>query len=57
MSDDPDLGVVDTSFGVHGTDGLFVCDASVFPDCIDVNPMNTIMALAHSGAPRFWPMR
>jgi len=51
MSDDTKLGVVGTDFGVHGTEGLFVCDASVFPDCIDVNPMNTVMALAHSGAP------
>jgi choline dehydrogenase-like flavoprotein len=51
MSDDPALGVVDTSFAVHGTEGLFVCDASVFPDCVEVNPMNTIMALAHHGAP------
>lgn len=52
MSDDPSLGVVDTKFAVHGAEGLFVCDASVFPDCIEVNPMNTIMALAHHGAPR-----
>jgi choline dehydrogenase-like flavoprotein len=52
MSDDPELGVVDTGFAVHGTEGLFVCDASVFPDSVEVNPMNTIMALAHMGAPR-----
>jgi choline dehydrogenase-like flavoprotein len=52
MSDDPRLGVVNSDFAVHGTKGLFVCDASVFPDCIEVNPMNTIMALAHAGAPR-----
>jgi choline dehydrogenase-like flavoprotein len=52
MSDDPKKGVVDTSFAVHGVEGLFVCDASVFPDCIEVNPMNTIMALAHLGGPR-----
>ncbi len=51
MSDDPELGVVDTRFAVHGTEGLFVCDASVFPDSIGVNPMHTIMALAHQGAP------
>jgi choline dehydrogenase-like flavoprotein len=52
MSDDPDLGVVDTRFAVHGVEGLFVCDASVFPDCIGVNPMHTILALARLGAPR-----
>jgi len=51
MSDDPALGVVDSGFAVHGTEGLFVCDASVFPDSVEVNPMNTIMALAHQGAP------
>jgi choline dehydrogenase-like flavoprotein len=50
MSDDPDLGVVDSNFAVHGIHGLFVCDASVFPNCIGVNPMNTILALAHMGA-------
>jgi choline dehydrogenase-like flavoprotein len=52
MSDDPALGVIDTSFAVHGAEGLFVCDASVFPDCIEVNPIDTIMALAHYGAQR-----
>jgi choline dehydrogenase-like flavoprotein len=52
MSDDPELGVVDTGFAVHGTQGLFVCDASVFPDSIEVNPMHTIMALAALGADR-----
>jgi choline dehydrogenase-like flavoprotein len=52
MSDDPELGVVDSGFAVHGAEGLFVCDASVFPDSVEVNPMNTIMALAHMGAPR-----
>ena len=30
-SEDPELGVVDDSFAVHGFDNLFVCDASVFP--------------------------
>jgi choline dehydrogenase-like flavoprotein len=52
MSDDPDLGVVDANFAVHGIAGLFVCDASVFPDSVAVNPMNTVLALAHQGAPR-----
>jgi choline dehydrogenase-like flavoprotein len=52
MSDDPALGVVDTSFRVHGVEGLYVCDASVFPDSVEVNPMHTIMALALHGAPR-----
>jgi choline dehydrogenase-like flavoprotein len=51
MSDDPALGVVDSKLRVHGVDGLFVCDASVFPDSVEVNPMNSIMALAHHRAP------
>jgi choline dehydrogenase-like flavoprotein len=52
MSDDPDVGVVDTNFAVHGVEGLYVCDASVFPDALGVNPMHTVFALAHWGAPR-----
>ncbi len=52
MSDDPELGVVGTDFAVHGVKGLFVCDASVFPDSVEVNPMHTVMALAQYGAPQ-----
>jgi hypothetical protein len=52
MSDDPDVGVVDTSFAVHGLENAFVCDASVFPDALGVNPMNTVMALALHAAPK-----
>ena len=46
MSDDEGLGVVDSSFRVHGHDGLFVCDASVFPTSLGINPQLTIMAMA-----------
>jgi len=46
MSDDPALGVVRSDFAVHGFDNLFVADASVFPTCIGVNPIDTIMALS-----------
>jgi len=47
MSDDPAVGVVGTDFRVHGTRNLFVCDASVFPTSIHINPQLTIMAMAH----------
>ena len=46
MSNDPSLGVVDSSFRVHGFQNLFVCDASVFPTTIRINPQLTIMAMA-----------
>ncbi len=52
MSDDRAIGVVDSDFSVHDLDNVFVCDASVFPDAIGVNPMNTIMALALDAAPK-----
>jgi choline dehydrogenase-like flavoprotein len=46
MSDDPRIGVVDSRFRVHGYDNLFVCDASVFPTTIGINPQWTVMAMA-----------
>jgi choline dehydrogenase-like flavoprotein len=47
ISESSDLGVVDPSFKVFGTDNVHVCDASVFPTAITVNPQLTVMALAH----------
>jgi choline dehydrogenase-like flavoprotein len=41
------LGVVDERFCVHDYDNLHVCDSSVFPSAITVNPQLTVMALAH----------
>lgn len=46
MSNKPSSGVVDSSFRVHGFQNLFVCDASVFPTSIRINPQLTIMAMA-----------
>ncbi len=35
------------SYGrVHGVPWLFVADASLFPDSVEINPYLTIMALA-----------
>lgn len=46
MSDRPDAGVVDSTFRVHGTTNVYVCDASVFPTAIGVDPRLTVLALA-----------
>ena len=39
--------VCDEDGRVHGTDGLYVADASLFPLSSGVNPMITVMAIAH----------
>ncbi|HVU57165.1 MAG TPA: GMC family oxidoreductase N-terminal domain-containing protein [Puia sp.] len=51
MSNDPATGVVDEGFKVFGFENLFVCDASVFPTSLGVNPQVTVMTLAHYAAP------
>ena len=51
ISEYADRGVVDSSFRVHGLQNLYICDASVFPSSITVNPQFTVMALAHLAAP------
>jgi len=38
--------VVDSHSKVHGLENLFVCDASIFPTSLGVNPQLTVMALA-----------
>lgn len=50
LSTDPKRGVVGPDFRVHGYDNLYVCDASVFPSSLTVNPQLTIMSLAHYAA-------
>jgi choline dehydrogenase-like flavoprotein len=52
MSRQPAAGVVGPDFRVHGTDNLYVVDASVFPTNLGVNPQLTIMALATIAARR-----
>jgi len=51
MSNDPATGVVDEGFKVFGFENLFVCDASIFPTSLGVNPQVTVMTLAHYAAP------
>ena len=45
-------GVVDADFRVHGIDNVFVCDASVFPSSVTVNPQLTVMGMAQYAARR-----
>jgi choline dehydrogenase-like flavoprotein len=40
------LSVVDSNLKTQGLENLFVCDASVFPTSLGVNPQLTVMALA-----------
>jgi len=37
---------------VHGTEGLYVVDSSVFPTNLGVNPQHTIMAMARLASQR-----
>jgi choline dehydrogenase-like flavoprotein len=50
ISRDPGKGVVDERFGIHGIENVYVCDASVFPASVTVNPQLTVMALADYAA-------
>lgn len=46
MGEDPRSAVTDSTGRVHGTPGLSVGDASLFPSSCRVNPQITIMAIA-----------
>jgi choline dehydrogenase-like flavoprotein len=50
VSRDPAKGVVDERFRVQGTENVYVCDASVFPSSVTVNPQLTVMAVADYAA-------
>jgi choline dehydrogenase-like flavoprotein len=44
--------VVDEDFRVRGIDNLYLCDASVFPTSVHVNPQLTVMGMAQYAARR-----
>ncbi len=50
MGADPQNAVVDGKQEVYGVKGLFICDGSVFPAASGVNPMLSIMGLAHKAS-------
>ncbi|MBS1153721.1 MAG: family oxidoreductase [Myxococcaceae bacterium] len=50
MGKDPATSVVDCDNQVHGVKGLYVCDPSVFPTAVSVDPSETIMAFSYLAA-------
>lgn len=46
MGNGPEDSVTDSWGRVHGVPGLYVADASLFPNSLEINPYLTIMALA-----------
>ena len=50
MGADPQTSVTDGNCQVHGVEGLFVCDGSIFPGPSGVNPMLSIMGLVHKAS-------
>jgi len=52
MHGNPERGVVDAYGKCHDVENLYIADSGVFPQCPSVNPMWTVMALAHRTARR-----
>jgi long-chain-alcohol oxidase len=52
MGSDPAISAVGPDHRTHEVDGLYVADASLFPTASGVNPMLSVMALAHRAAAR-----
>jgi cholesterol oxidase len=55
IGDSPTTGVIDASHEAFGHPGLYVCDGSVIPGNLAVNPSLTIAAIAERFAARFEP--
>ena len=59
MGIDPEKAVVDSDCLAFGFKNLYVCDASVFPTALGVNPQLTVMALGSLVADKIivnWPL-
>jgi choline dehydrogenase-like flavoprotein len=52
MGSDPSTSVADGDGQLHDTRGVWIGDGSAFPTAPGVNPMVTIMSLAHRTADR-----
>ncbi|HEV2873286.1 MAG TPA: GMC oxidoreductase, partial [Actinomycetota bacterium] len=50
MGTDPASSAVGPDHQTHELPGLYVADASLFPTASGVNPMLSVMALAHRAA-------
>ena len=50
MGTDPATSAIGPDAQSHEVKGLFVADASAFPDALGTNPMITVMAMAHGAA-------
>ena len=46
MGSDPNKSVVDSYCRSHDIQNLYICDASVFPTSVGVNPQLTVLMLA-----------